>query len=158
MSNVQVPPTTVNFTPAHLEALQRIRARSLDMDGVDYWIWEAIHCVNARVVVVEYQDIWGPDESVTVPYRDDFRGVFGPEGGADYAGASLAAFVKLAHRKGYRLVGTNRYGYNAFFVRNGLGESILPEVTVASCFSHPKVVAGMRDRLPVVKDREWVRV
>ena len=34
MSNVQVPPTTVNFTPAHREALQRARARALDAFAV----------------------------------------------------------------------------------------------------------------------------
>lgn len=33
---------------------------SIDMDGVDYWIWDAIHCIEPRVVVVEYQGILGP--------------------------------------------------------------------------------------------------
>ena len=32
---------------------------SLDIDGVDYWIWKAIDCISPRVVILEYQDIWG---------------------------------------------------------------------------------------------------
>jgi len=34
---------------------------SLDMDGVDYWIWKAIDCIEPRVVVLEYNWVWGPD-------------------------------------------------------------------------------------------------
>src|ERR1700730_5817867 len=46
---------------------------SIDMDGVDYWIWKAVNCVDARVVVAEYQDIIGPQKSLTVPYDPDFK-------------------------------------------------------------------------------------
>jgi len=70
---------------------------SLDLDGVDYWIWKSINCISPRVVVLEYQNIWGPELSVTVPYRRDFnRYDFHPQ----YWGASLASFVKLANEKG----------------------------------------------------------
>ncbi len=40
---------------------------SLDMDGVDYWVWKAIKCITPRVVVLEYNPVLGPDLSVTVP-------------------------------------------------------------------------------------------
>lgn len=133
---------------------------SLDIDGVDYWVWEAIDVVSPRVVVLEYQDILGPERSVTVPYSDDFAAAQHSMTGANpnFAGASLAAFVKLGRRKGYRLVGVNRYGFNAFFVRNGLADDRLPEVPARECFSHPKVLAGMRDRFPLVRDHPWVEV
>ena len=49
--------------------------------------------------------------------------------------ASLAAFVKLGRAKGYRLVGVQSLGFNAFFVRDGLGEDLLPERTPAECFA-----------------------
>ncbi len=115
---------------------------SLDLDGVEYWIWEALEAVTPRVVVVEYQDILGPERAWTVPYSNDFSAAAYPKtrGLPNYAGASLSAFVKLGRRKGYRLVGVNRYGYNAFFVRNGLGDRLVPEVAARECFSHPKVV------------------
>jgi hypothetical protein len=130
------------------------------MDGVDYWIWEAITACTPRVVVLEYQDILGPVRAVTVPYADDFNAwQYSTTGGMpNFCGASLAAFVKLARKKGYRLVGCNRYGFNAFFVRNPLGEKQLPEVEVASCFKHPKVLEGMRDRFPLVQGMPWVEV
>jgi hypothetical protein len=133
---------------------------SLDLDGVDYWIWDAMDRVSPRVVVLEYQDILGPERSWTVPYADDFSSAGYPstKGMPNFAGASLQAFVKLGRRKGYRLVGVNRYGYNAFFVRNGLGDELLPEIEARDCFGHPKVAWGMRERFPTVKDLPWVEV
>jgi hypothetical protein len=133
---------------------------SLDLDGVDYWIWESITRISPRVVAVEYQDILGPDRSWTVPYADDFssRNYPATNGMPSFFGASLAAFVKLGRRKGYRLVGVNRYGYNAFFVRNDLGNDLLPEIEARTCFRHPKVVWGMQERFPTVKDFPWVEV
>jgi hypothetical protein len=133
---------------------------SLDMDGVDYWIWEAITVCKPRVVVLEYQDILGPVRAVTVPYSDDFDAwqYSTTDGMPNFCGASLAAFVKLARKKGYRLVGCNRYGFNAFFVRNPLGEKQLPEVDVESCFKHPKVLDGMRNRFPLVQGMPWMEV
>lgn len=133
---------------------------SLDLDGVDYWIWDAIEAITPRVVVVEYQDILGPERTCTVPYADDFSSDGFPKtsGMPNFAGASLRAFVKLGQKKGYRLVGVNRYGFNAFFVRNGLSNDVLPEIDVRGCFSHPKAVWGMRERLPLTADLPWVEV
>lgn len=133
---------------------------SLDLDGVDYWIWEALTVVEPRVVVVEYQDILGPERSWTVPYSDRFSAADYSMTGdmPDFAGASLRAFVTLGRKKGYRLVGNNRYGFNAFFVRDGLGVDIIPEITIESCFTHPKVKDGMRDRFPKVAHLPWVEV
>jgi len=97
---------------------------------------------------------------LTVPYRDDFNAYGYPttNGMPNFCGASLLAFVKLARVRGYRLVGCNRYGYNAFFVRNPLGTREIPEVSVAECFKHPKVIWGMRERFPTVRDLPWVEV
>ena len=49
---------------------------SLDIDGNDYWIWEALNVVSPRVVVAEIQCIWGADRAVTVPYHPEFRAGF----------------------------------------------------------------------------------
>ena len=126
----------------------------LDIDGVDYWIWEALTAVKPRVVVVEYQDIWGL-ESKTVPYKEDFNRYDYHE---DYFGASLPAFVKLARKKGYRLIGRNNYCYNAFFLRNDIGEDAFPEITAEECLTHPKVEDGIRNRLVKVREMPWVDV
>lgn len=133
---------------------------SIDVDGVDYWLWDAINVVTPRVVVVEYQDILGPNLSLTVPYSDEFSAKSFPttEGLPNFAGASLTAFVRLGRSKGYRLVGVNRYGYNAFFIRKDLAPRTLPEIDVQTCFHHPKVQWGMKHRYPLVKDLPWVVV
>jgi hypothetical protein len=130
---------------------------SLDMDGVDYWIWDALTVIKPRVVVLEYNNIWGPDVSVTVPYNPEFRTEYN-QWGCDYSGASLAAFVKLGRKKGYRLVGCQRYGFNAFFVRSDINPEIFPEVPASSCFGHPFAQFSMSNRLSTVIDREWVKI
>jgi hypothetical protein len=100
---------------------------SLDIDGNDYWIWESIDVIQPRIIVAEYDQSMGNHSAVTVPYREDFVW-----DGKSNVGASLPAMVKLGKTKGYRLVGTDTYGINAFFVRNGIGEQLFPEVSAAS--------------------------
>jgi hypothetical protein len=130
---------------------------SLDIDGNDYWIWEALDVVNPRVVVAETQCIWGNDRAVTVPYDPQFRAGFVNNFGV-YAGASLPAFIRLAARKGYRFVGVQRLGYNAFFVRNDLGRDMLPAADPASCLDVPFVRWAKQHLQPLVKDKPWVEV
>jgi hypothetical protein len=130
---------------------------SLDLDGMDYWIWEAIDVIRPRVVIAEIQCIWGAERAVTVPYTEQFKtrldGHFGI-----YSGASLPAFTKLARKKGYRLVGVQRLGFNAVFIQDGIGEDILPEVDIDSCTSRPFVDWAKRDLLPKVADLQWTEV
>ncbi|MCB0397037.1 MAG: hypothetical protein KDD36_10305 [Flavobacteriales bacterium] len=149
--------TTENVNNLILEAgfQGEIDLFSLDIDGIDYWLWKALDAVSPRVMVVEYQDILGPDLAVTVPYKPDFNRMDLHE---DFYGASLPAFVKLAKEKGYRLVGANRLQYNAFFVRNDIVSEHLPEVDINTCFTHPKVEEGRKTRFAKVKDLGWEHV
>ncbi|MBW1767506.1 MAG: hypothetical protein JRJ65_10705 [Deltaproteobacteria bacterium] len=105
---------------------------SLDIDGMDYWVWKAISVIEPQVVVCETLNSIPPDKALTVPYDPNF--VFESE---DYRGASLAAMCKLGRNKGYRLIGTHRFGFNAFFMKNGLGEEFFPEVEPSSCVNDP---------------------
>lgn len=130
---------------------------SLDLDGIDYWIWEAINVISPRVVVAEVQCIWGTDSSVTVPYKDDFRAEY-IDGFGVYSGASLPAFVKLGRIKGYRLIGVERYGFNAFFMRNDIGQDVFAEVDVMDCVNLPFVQWAKAELLPRVKDKHWLQV
>jgi len=128
---------------------------SLDMDGVDYWIWKTLEVISPRVVIVEYQDILGWKKALSVPYNAQFNR---HEIHEDFFGASLPAFLALAEKKGYRLIGCNKYCYNAFFVREDISRDILPECSVEKCFEHPKVYMGIKKRLPEVQDLPWVSV
>ncbi len=132
----------------------------IDIDGNDYWIWDAVDAVDPAVVLIEYQDILGPDRAWTIPYRPDFD--FSTyevnREHRNYVGAGLRAMAKLADRKGYRLVGTNRGGWNAFFVKRGRGDEVLPEVSVESCFVSRWNQFGAQHRFPLVAEMEWVDV
>lgn len=89
---------------------------SIDVDGNDYWFWEAATCVSPRIAVIEYNASFGPEMSCSVPYDPCFdRQRAHPS--RLYHGASLAALASLGRRKGYSLIGCDSAGVNAFFVR-----------------------------------------
>ena len=161
--SVYFPPIIVNawIEPDNVDSLLmgngfsgEVDLLCLDLDGVDFWIWKAIQRLTPRVVLAEYNWLWGPDASVTVPYRSGFRRFDVHE---DYYGASLAALVKLGREKGYRLVGRSRY-FNAIFIRNGVGDDILPEVSAADCLANPILAPEREKRLPQVMHYEWTNV
>ncbi len=85
---------------------------SIDVDGNDYHVWDAVQSVSPRVVVVEYNAAWFPPLSLAVTYQERFQWRQNT-----YFGASLKALEVLAERKGYHLVGCCFAGVNAFFVR-----------------------------------------
>jgi hypothetical protein len=90
---------------------------SIDVDGVDYWLWQAVEAVSPRIVICEYNGLFGSTAKVTVPYDPDFDRRTKHYSWL-YAGASLAALQHLGAAKGYTLVGTGKGGNNAFFVRD----------------------------------------
>jgi hypothetical protein len=106
---------------------------SVDIDGNDYWVLEAIDAVSPRILVVEYNSNFGPEAAVTVPYEARFE-----RGRAHwsqlYWGASLSALDALARRKGYALVAGNSAGNNAFWVREDvLGD--LPRASIREAYA-----------------------
>jgi len=106
---------------------------SIDIDGTDYWVWEAIDVIVPAVVVVEYNSRFGPERAVTVPYDAGFVRTAAHHSNI-YYGASLAALCLLGKRKGYSFVGCNTAGNNAFFVRTELKPQDLPELTSVEGF------------------------
>lgn len=160
MLNAWLTAETINELLTKHGPTGEIDLLSIDIDGNDYWLWRAIDVITPRVVVIEYQDILGPERSVTIPYDPQFS-LDRYEVNAsqnNYVGASLRAMVKLGASKGYRLVATNRLGFNAFFVREDLGREVLPEISVEEGFPHPWNDYGMRERYPLVAEMPWVDV
>lgn len=90
---------------------------SLDIDGNDHHILEALGPLSARVVVLEYNAMLGPWADWVMPYNPTHQW-----DGSDRFGASLAAFQRSMDRLGYALVGCNMTGVNAFFVRRDLAK------------------------------------
>lgn len=101
--------------PADLDVL------SIDIDGQEYWIWDAVRAHRPRVVVVEYNSALPAHERLVAP-RDNPD----PWDGTEYMGSSLAAFEDLAAQKGYVLVHTDLTALNAFFVRADLADGRFP--------------------------------
>jgi hypothetical protein len=121
---------------------------SIDIDGNDYWIWDAIKVIEARVVIIETHNEFGL-KNIVVPYDADYSY---PGKHPVYHGASPVAMNKLANKKGYRLVGANELGFNFIFVKNGFADAQLPEVSVESVLKHPSVEEGYKTFEPV---KDW---
>lgn len=143
----------VNDQIAESGASGPIDLLSLDIDGMDYWVWKAITVIQPQVVVCETHNVIPLDMALTVPYDPSFT-----SDSENYRGASLAAMSKLGREKGYRLVGTHRFGFNAFFIRDGVGEAFFPEVDVASCLRDPFSELARKERWPQVKELSWQEV
>jgi hypothetical protein len=126
---------------------------SIDIDGNDYWIWDALTVVEPRVVIIETHTEFGLN-SIVVPYDKDYRY---PGKHPDYHGASPVAMEKLARKKGYRLVGANHYGFNTIYVKNGIGENILPAVSVGSILQHPRNQERLR-LFEAIKEWDYIHV
>ena len=107
---------------------------SVDIDGNDYWVWDAINTVDPAIVVAEYNALFGPDHAISVPYDPTFYRTTAHYSNLFY-GTSLAALEHLAKKKGYRLVYANKFGNNAFFVKNGLAENVFPGLTAKQAYS-----------------------
>jgi hypothetical protein len=88
---------------------------SIDIDGNDYWVWQAITNYRPRVVIVEYNAIYPPESSWVMQYNPSHQWKYN-----SHMGSSLKALEKLGHQKGYKLVGCSFSGVNAFFVREDL--------------------------------------
>ena len=92
---------------------------SIDIDGNDYWVWEALLAkYRPRVVVIEYNAMLGPSASWVMEYdpahtRESIIVT-------SYYGASLKALELLGRSRGYNLVVCDFLGVNAFFVRDDL--------------------------------------
>ncbi|GAC1617546.1 MAG: hypothetical protein PVS2B2_22130 [Candidatus Acidiferrum sp.] len=117
---------------------------SIDIDGNDYWIWESLEAYRPRIVIVEYNSVFGLS-TVAVPYDEKFA-----RSSAHYSnlyyGASLGALQLLGRKKGYVLLGSNVWGHNAFFARADIAgefrELRLEEAYVASKFRESRDTSG----------------
>ena len=107
---------------------------SIDIDGNDYWVWEAIKGFSPRVVVIEYNSVFPSSMKWVMSYNPQYRW-----DGSCYVGASLKSLELLARQKGYTLVGCDFVGVNAFFVREDLiGEHFFSPYTAENHYELPK--------------------
>ncbi|GAB4049032.1 hypothetical protein GCM10028810_37770 [Spirosoma litoris] len=129
---------------------------SIDIDGNDYWVWKAITVVEADIVVIEYNSLFGSERSISIPYNPDFVREQ-THYSYLYFGASLPALCDLAIEKGYAFVGCNQAGNNAYFVKkdklNGLPAISVEEGYVYSRFRESRNQNGQMSFLDGVERR-----
>jgi SAM-dependent methyltransferase len=104
-------------TFAGLDIPREFDLLSIDVDGNDYWLWEALRAYRPRVVVMEMNPHYSPPSRWVMAYNEAHQWHVD-----DYYGASLGGLHSLARSLGYTLLGTDRRPVNAFFVRDDLLE------------------------------------
>jgi hypothetical protein len=93
------------------DAPERFDYLSVDLDMNTYHIWRALGRYKARLACVEY--------NASIPASYEFAVPYDPSAvwdGSNWYGASLKSYELLGREQGYRLVGCDFYGVNAFFL------------------------------------------
>ena len=129
----------VNAVFASVGLPQSFDLLSIDIDGNDLWVWQAL-TYQPRVVVIEHNPCWSPRVSRTVPYDPERRW-----DRTNFYGASALALTRLGRRKGYDLVARTRA--NLIFVRAGLLEPMRPS----------QMPQKIRSKRPDPLKRKWER-
>ena len=96
---------------------------SLDIDGNDYWVLESLDLTGIKIVVCEYNPVYGSKSACTIPRSDNFDRTKDHYSWLHY-GMSLKAVILLLKKSGLIFVGTNLVGNNAFFVRRKVANSL----------------------------------
>lgn len=126
---------------------------SIDIDRNDYWVWRSIVRYRPRAVVIEYNANSPPGVEWVVPYNGKAWW-----DGTSYFGASLTALEILGRQKGYRLVGCNLAGVNAFFVRDDLaGDRFSGPYTSENHYEPARYALSARGRPATPEGRREMR-
>ena len=115
---------------------------SIDIDGNDYWILNVINCVNPQILICEYNNLFGNEKKLTIPYQENFYRTNSHYSNL-YYGASLQAFCDFAEKHDYYYLGSNSAGHNAFFVKKDCFDSSnIPEYSKRFIYSKYKESRG----------------
>lgn len=108
---------------------------SIDVDGADILMWEAIDIVSPRVVMIEI-NARIPFEEVVYGHAQQSQA---PEDSLEYQAArssSLAAACEVAEKKGYEFIGMDATVLNAFFLRRDVQTEDFPSRRPSDYTSH----------------------
>lgn len=122
--------TTLNtfITPENINALfaaagvpKDFDVLSIDVDSIDYYLWQALTEFQPKIVVIEYNASIPPDREYVVPRAQALQ-----LSGTSREGASIRSLYRLGREKGYRLVYSELSGANLFFVHEAYRASLDP--------------------------------
>lgn len=140
IQELALPRNAERLLEAH-QAPHDLDLLSIDIDGNDYYIWEAIETFRPKVVLIEYNAGFSPPQRAIMPYDPDHQWDH-----TDYFGASLQSLADLGESKGYDLVYCESSGANAFFTdkRFGLGTGM----SATDLYQEPKYGDSFGGRAP----------
>lgn len=96
---------------------------SIDIDGNDFYVLEALTVLEPRVIVAEYNGKFPVDVDWCMDYNPQHWW-----NGSDKMGVALKPLTEMLQKKGYALVGTNITGVNAFYVKKELAQDFFVSV------------------------------
>lgn len=129
---------------------------SLDIDGNDYYVMDAIDVVKPRVIICETHNIIPSDLALTIPYKPDFDRLTDLD--LDYMGVSLLGMKQLLNEKGYRLIGSHSYGFNAIFMLTSVGTEYFPEISVENVHNNLYTKFRREASWERVKHFPWIKI
>ena len=137
---------------------------SLDIDGNDYYIAEALFAAGFRpkIFVVEYNSVFGAHRSVTVEYKPDF--VFSKAHHSQlYYGVSIMGWRNFFARQGYRFVTTDVNGVNGFFVDPACFDAtflnqVQGQAFASNCYQHRKFRMSDEQQFAMIADQKFVTI
>lgn len=106
-----VTPENINGLFADAGVPRDFDILSIDIDSIDYYVWEALTEFSPKIVVVECNASIPPDREYVVPKEKAME-----YSGTSREGASILSLYALGRRKGYHLVYAELSGANLFFV------------------------------------------
>ena len=150
--------------------LENVGLLHIDLDGNDYFILKELNMkrYNPSILILEYNSLFGVDRSISTPYKEDFFRTNAHHSNL-YYGASLPALDMLSRELGYRFVGCNEAGNNAYFVRQDLLNDSVKEVSLnegyrISQFRESRNAEGKntfvsgKERIDIIKGLEVLNV
>jgi len=122
---------------------------SIDLDRNTSHVWPALKEWEPRVVVIEYNASFSPNDSWEIPYAANR--VWNRTA---YCNASLLRLEEIGKELGYCLVGCDLTGTNAFFVREDLaGDKFCKPYTAANHYELPRyLLSGLGGHPPALSD------
>jgi hypothetical protein len=145
--NALLSPESIDAVIAANGISGEIDLLSIDVDSIDYWLWNAIRGIRPRVVVVEATQRLGFGEAVTQAPGPP-RAALDDPALAPCRGASPRALHELGAAKGYRFLGSDSSGVNMFFLRADIATPDLAAVDLAQGFERAFERAFARSTRP----------
>lgn len=147
----------VNHVLAAAGVPDEVDVLSLDIDGNDLYLWSEMK-VRPRILICEFNNAVPSDLAVTIPYRPGFSFMALPPEQAMFRSASLAAYIAVSRRKGYRLVGMNALGFNAIFLRDDVLAAEMSEIPASALDNIPAAEEMRRRWWPRLSQLPWTEV